>query len=85
MKILETAKFARLRKKIKEEYEKEALNAAVRMVFLNPAIGKSLKGEFKDLRSYRYSSRGQSRRLIYKIESDILILFSFGPREGIYR
>jgi mRNA-degrading endonuclease RelE of RelBE toxin-antitoxin system len=85
MKILETAKFVRLRKKIREEHELESLHTAVQAVFLNPGAGKSLKGEFKDLRSYRYSSNGQSRRLIYKVEKDAIILLSFGPRESVYR
>ena len=85
MKIFETPKFQRLRKKIKEGAERKALKGAIEKVVENPLIGKKLKGEFKDLRSYRYFARGQERRLIYKYEKGRLFLLSFGPREGIYK
>ncbi len=35
--------------------------------------------------SLRYSVRGQARRLVYKHGKDAVILFSFGPRQGIYK
>lgn len=85
MKLIETAKFKRLRKRIKETYEKEALKEAINKIMENPADGKRLKSEFRDLRSFKYSVKEQSRRLIYKTEKDTLVLFSFGPREGIYK
>ena len=85
MKLLETSKFKKLRKKIKSAHEREALKEAVEKIMEDPEAGKLLKGEFRDLRSFRYSMKGQSKRLIYKIEEDTLILFSFGPREGIYK
>lgn len=80
MKILETAKFSRLRKRIREDQEREALLEAVMVAAENPTAGKYLKGELKDLRSCTYTVKGQSRRLIYKVEEGTLILFSFGPR-----
>ncbi len=85
MKILETAKFSRLRKKIREAHEQEALLEAVLAIAEDPAVGKFLKGEFKDLRSFRHTVRGQSRRIIYKVEGDAVVLFSFGPRAGVYK
>lgn len=85
MKLLETSKFKKLRKKVKSAHEREALKEAVEKIMEDPDAGKLLKGEFRDLRSFKYSVKGQSKRLIYKIEEDILILFSFGPREGIYK
>lgn len=85
MKLLETSKFKKLRKKVKSAHEREALKEAVEKIMKDPDAGKLLKGEFRDLRSFKYSVKGQSKRLIYKIEEDILILFSFGPREGIYK
>jgi mRNA-degrading endonuclease RelE of RelBE toxin-antitoxin system len=85
MKILETAKFQRLRKKIRSEAERNALKEAIKEVGGNPETGKKLKGEFAPLRSYSYTVRGQARRLIYRWEKDRIILFSFGPRERIYK
>jgi len=85
VKLIETSKFKKLRKKLKEENEKKTLKLAIKKIIQNPKSGKRLKGEFKDLISFRYSVKGQSRRLIYKLESETIILFSFGPREEIYQ
>jgi mRNA-degrading endonuclease RelE of RelBE toxin-antitoxin system len=85
MRLLETSKFQKLRKKLKDEVERAALREAVRCVLEDPESGKKLKGEFRDLRSFRFSARGQPRRLIYKLEKDVIVLFSFGPRQGIYK
>ena len=84
MILKETSKFRKLRKKLRESSEKEALKQAIEAILADPDTGKKLKGEFKDLRSHRYMARGQPRRLIYKTTGDELTLFSFGPREGIY-
>ncbi len=85
MRVLETAKFSRLRKKIADEGEKEALVTAIRTVVSEPLSGKKLHGELALLRSYAYSARGQSRRLVYKLEKQAVVLMSFGPRQGIYK
>jgi len=85
MKILETSKFERLRKKIREETERNSLKEALLKVEKNPEAGKKLKGEFSLLRSYPYTVKGQARRLVYRWEKDTIILFSFGPRGGIYK
>lgn len=85
MRLVETAKFKKLRKKLKHEQEKVELKKAVLNIAEKPNAGKKLKGELKDLMSVKYSVRGQGRRLIYKIEQETIILFSFGPREGIYK
>jgi mRNA-degrading endonuclease RelE of RelBE toxin-antitoxin system len=85
MKLLATSKFNKLRKRNKTKSEITALGEAIKRIVENPAAGKPLKGEFRGLRSYRYSVKGQSRRLVYKTEEDAIIFFSFGPREGIYK
>ena len=85
MKILETSKFQRLRKKIREDAERKALIEAIMEIEKNPQAGKKLKGEFALLRSYQYSVKGQARRLVYRLEKDQIFHFSFGPREGIYK
>ncbi len=85
MKILETSKFSKLRKKIRDEAESRALKSAIGEIRKDPQIGKKLKGELEHLKSYAYAARGQARRLVYHWEKDSLILFSFGPRQGIYK
>ncbi len=84
MRLLETPKFQKLRRKLKEESERDALKAAILSIVKNPDGGKKLKGELKDLRSFRYTVQGQPRRLIYKLVEDAVVLYSFGPRQGIY-
>jgi len=85
MIIRETAKFSKLRKKVKDEAERRALKAALLDIQADPRIGKKLKGEFHHLRSYAYYVRGQARRIIYLLEADAITVFSFGPRPGIYK
>jgi mRNA-degrading endonuclease RelE of RelBE toxin-antitoxin system len=84
LRIFETAKFQRLRKKLRSEIEKQALKRAITDLASKPLAGKKLKGEFKDFRSYHYAAAGQERRLIYQADETTLYLLSFGPREGIY-
>jgi mRNA-degrading endonuclease RelE of RelBE toxin-antitoxin system len=85
MILRETSKFSKLRKKIKNIAERDALKAAVIAIRDNPIIGKKLKGELDHLRSYSYHAGGQARRIIYLLEKDAIIFFSFGPRQGIYK
>ena len=85
MRLVETSKFKKSRKKLKHEQERTGLKEAIQHILENRYSGKKLKGEFRDLLSFSYSVKGQSRRLIYKLEKDSIILFSFGPREGIYK
>jgi len=85
MVLKETARFRKQRKKLKSDTEKDALRRAVADLMAEPEKGKKLKGEFRDLRSLRYHAAGQPRRLVYKLDGEDLILFSFGPREGIYK
>lgn len=85
MKIYETPKFQKQRKKLRTDPEKAALREAISVVAANPLNGKKLKGEFRDFSSFRYFVEGQERRLIYKMEQNAIYLLSFGPREGIYK
>jgi len=85
MKVYETTKFIKLRTKLKEKTEKEALKTAIKVVAKDPQTGKKLKGDFDSLRAFKYTIKGQTRRLIYKWEKNSIILFSFGPRESIYK
>jgi mRNA-degrading endonuclease RelE of RelBE toxin-antitoxin system len=85
MRLLETAKFKKQREKLRSEIERQALKKAIAEIMKNPLAGKKLKGELSPFRSYRFSTAGLAQRLIYQFESDSIILFSFGPRQGIYK
>ncbi len=85
MRLVETSKFKKLCKKIKESQEKEALRKSISNILESPNAGKLLKGEFRELRSFSYTTKGQNRRLIYKKDEESIVLLSFGPREGAYK
>jgi len=85
MRLLETSKFQKLRKKLKDEDERNALKEAVLQIIDEPESGKKLKGEFRELRTARFSVRGLPRRLVYKIDKEAIVLFSFGPRQGVHK
>jgi len=85
MRLLETAKFRKQREKLRSELEKQALKKAIIDIMENPLAGKKLKGELSPYRSLRFSAGALSQRLIYQIESDSIILVSFGPCQGIYK
>ena len=85
MKVYETSKFQKLRKKLDSAAEKEALKQAILSVAARPLAGKKLKGELEDLRRFSCSVSGQERRLIFKVQKETIFLVSFGPREGIYK
>jgi mRNA-degrading endonuclease RelE of RelBE toxin-antitoxin system len=85
LKVYETRKFKRLRERLRSDIEKEGLKNAIIEVAKDPLACKKLKGEFLELRRYKYTVNGQERRLIFKIERDVMYLVSFGPREGIYK
>jgi len=85
MRLLETAKFKKQREKLRSDLERQALKKAVSQVMDNPLAGKKLKGELSPFRSFRFSAGSLSQRLIYQLESDSIILISFGPRQGIYK
>jgi len=85
MRLLETSKFQKLRKKLKDDDERAALREAVLQVLEAPEAGEKLKRELRELRAFRFAVRGQARRLIYMHDKDAVVLFSFGPRQGIYK
>jgi len=62
MKIVETSKFQRLRKRIRADAERNVLKEAILEVGKKPHAGKKLKGEFALLRSYPDTVKGQARR-----------------------
>ena len=77
MRLVETSKFRKLRKKLKQQLERDELKTAIKSIVEDPYLGKKLKGELRELLSFSYSVKGQSRRLIYKAEKGTIILFSY--------
>ncbi len=82
LRIYETPKFQKQRKKLRSDLEKTALRETIRSVAQDPSMGKKLKGEFKDLRSLRYFAEGQEKRIICKVQEDLIYLLSFSALYG---
>lgn len=78
--VISTDKFEEEFKKIKDKGLKEKLKKQIHKITQNPGFGKPL----------RYNLRGERTiyvkpfRLIYKVESDKLILLRFEHREKVY-
>jgi mRNA-degrading endonuclease RelE of RelBE toxin-antitoxin system len=85
LKVYETSKFRKQRKKLQSALERDALKDAVRAVVDKPPAGKKLKGELSDFRRHRYLVDGQERRLIYMLEKGTIYFLSFGLRQGVYK
>lgn len=75
---VETAAFQRKRCKLKRRH-RESLQGAVLSIRQNPLAGKSLRGEFRELRVLPYTYKGQEKRLVYFASEIRLVLISFGP------
>ena len=75
---VETAAFQNKRQQLKRR-QRESLQRAVFKVRQSPLVGKSLQGEFRELRVLAYSSKGQEKRLVYLASETRLALISFGP------
>ena len=73
MRILETSKFSKLIKKIKEQAEIEALKSARMKIQKDLQPGRKLKGELEHLLSYAYAKKGQARRLVYGWAKDNVV------------
>jgi mRNA-degrading endonuclease RelE of RelBE toxin-antitoxin system len=83
MRLLETAKFRKQREKLRSELARQVLKKAVSEIIENPLAGKKQKGELSPFHSLRFSTTALSQRLIYLLESESIILISFGPRQEI--
>jgi len=62
MKIHETTKFNKLRTRLKQKTERDALKEAIKAVAKDPQAGKKLKGDFALLSSFKYTVKGQAPR-----------------------
>ena len=60
---------------------RDRLKNAIRELTQDPLLGKKLKGEFEDLRSYRIGPF----RIVYRFESTILEVVYIDDRKDVYR
>jgi mRNA-degrading endonuclease RelE of RelBE toxin-antitoxin system len=86
MRIAETPHFRKTVKRLHKN-QKHDVDAAVRAVAENPAIGDQKKGNLAWLRVYKFRMVNQLTLLAYehRLEADTLILHGVGSHENFYR
>jgi hypothetical protein len=85
MQLLETTKFKKQRERLSNEKDKDALKKTILRILADPATGKKMNGELVPFYFCRCTVAGRTQRLIYGYAADTLVLFSLGPRPGIFK
>tara|TARA_R110002096_G_scaffold300500_1_gene495171 strand:- start:380 stop:652 length:273 start_codon:yes stop_codon:yes gene_type:complete len=86
MNIVQTAVFARAVKRLHKN-QKTDLDAAVRTVAENPAVGDNKAGDLAGVSVYKFKMAKQLTLLAYTYENDTitLTLLALGTHENFYR
>ena len=86
IKILQTAKFQRAAKKLKQN-QKADLDTAVKAIAADPSIGDKKKGAISHLQVYKFKMLNQLTLLAYYFNDGELVLelVSFGSHENFYK
>lgn len=75
--IIQSPVFAKQKKKLQNRQRKD-LDAAVRVIFADPAVGKMKSGDLSGLQVYKYPSLRQQILLAYEVSGETLFLYAFG-------
>ncbi|MBU0860213.1 MAG: type II toxin-antitoxin system RelE/ParE family toxin [Alphaproteobacteria bacterium] len=86
MNIVQTTSFARAAKKLHANQKKD-LDAAVKAIMADPAIGEAKVGDLAGVSVYKFKMTGQLTLLAYSYagETITLTLLAVGPHENFYR
>lgn len=86
MEVLQTNRFAKAYKKLHKNQLAE-VNAALRLIIENPAIGEQKKGDLSDVFVYKFKMNKQLTLIAYTFETEklILTLLALGSHENFYR
>lgn len=82
--IIQSPVFAKQKKKLDNRQRKD-LDAAVRVIFDNPAVGKMKQGDLSGVQVYKYTSGSQLILLAYEVSGETLFLYAFGSHQNFYR
>ena len=85
-RVAQTRRFARHYKKLHDNIATD-VDAAVKTVAKNPAIGERKKGDLADLFVFKFRSQGQLYLLGYTRDDQIRLIYleAVGPHENFYR
>lgn len=85
MRLLVTATFVRVTKKLHQP-QKEELDAAVWAISLDPNLGEAKVGDLLGVRAFKFRLSPQVCLLAYRLlDADTIKLLTFGPHENFYR
>lgn len=86
LRVLQTSSFSKTVKKLKPN-QKQDLDAAIRVLIEDPALGEQKKGDLSFLRVYKFKMNKQLTLLGYSIDDGALILelIALGSHENFYR
>ncbi len=82
--IIQSPVFAKQKKKL-DDCQRKDLDAAVRAIFDNPAVGKTKQGDLSGVQVYKYTSSSQQILLAYEVSGETLFLYAFGSHQNFYR
>lgn len=82
--IIQSPVFSKQKKKLNSKQIKE-LDAAVRLIFSNPASGEMKTGDLRDVQVYKYRADNKQMLLAYEVNGTTLFLYSLGSHENFYR
>ena len=85
-RVEQTRRFARQYKKLNDNIATD-VDAAVKTVAENPAIGERKKGDLADLFVFKFRSQGQLYLLGYTRDDQIRLIYleAVAPHENYYR
>lgn len=88
LRILDTPSFNRVVKKLHAR-DKKDLDAAIRAIATNPAIGEEKKGDLLGIFVYKFKLNKQEMLLAYRLQPnkfkpEELVLLSLGSHENFY-
>ncbi len=82
--IIQSPNFAKLKKKLNKNQVK-FLDAAIKEIIENPAIGDMKSGDLHGVSVYKYKVGNSQILLAYEVVGLTIFLYSFGSHQNFYR
>lgn len=84
MRVIQSGSFSRSLKKL-DKQQKKALDAEIRKIMQNPAIGAQKKGDLRGVFVHKFKIRTTLYLLSYRPASNNLEMIMVGPHGNYYR
>lgn len=84
MRVIQSGSFAWSVRKFDKQQKKD-LDAEIRQIMRNPAIGAQEKGDLRGVFVHKFTIRTTLYLLSYRLSGDDLEMIMVGPHENYYR